>query len=161
MRTASCTGVVGRGPWSCARACDRPSLPLVPRPGVPACGGPTSEPQPTTVSHDGGCTDRSRARTPRYTPTGLSHAAGAVDQSKTQRLARDIGAGAISLGSCGHLGLVLALTWADGRGVVPSGLAAFPVIPRCSPLYLVRLWCTGVVSDCPYAAECWVGLLSR
>lgn len=33
-------------------------------------------PQPTTVSHDGGCTDRSGARVPRCTPTGLSHAAG-------------------------------------------------------------------------------------
>ena len=57
---------------------------------------------------------------------------GAGDENRTR---------ALSLGSCGHLGLVLALTWADGRGVVPSSLAAFPVIPRCSPLLLVRLWC--------------------
>lgn len=31
-------------------------------------------PQPTKVSHDGGCTDRSGARVPRCAPTGLSHA---------------------------------------------------------------------------------------
>lgn len=34
-----------------------------------------SEPQPTTVSHDGGCADQSRTCVPRRTPTGLSHAA--------------------------------------------------------------------------------------
>ncbi|MFH9858335.1 ISAs1 family transposase [Streptomyces sp. NPDC017202] len=34
------------------------------------------EPQPTTVSHDGGCADRSGARVPRCTLTGLSHAIG-------------------------------------------------------------------------------------
>jgi hypothetical protein len=33
------------------------------------------EPQPTTVSHDGGRADRPRTRMPRCTPTGLSHAA--------------------------------------------------------------------------------------
>ncbi|MFE1837706.1 DUF5958 family protein [Streptomyces sviceus] len=34
-----------------------------------------SEPQPTTVSHDGGCPDRRRTRVSRWTLTGLSHAA--------------------------------------------------------------------------------------
>jgi hypothetical protein len=34
------------------------------------------EPQPTTVSHDGGCAVRPRTRAPRCTPTGLSHTAG-------------------------------------------------------------------------------------
>lgn len=34
------------------------------------------EPQPTTVSHEGGCADRSGARMPRCTPTGLSHVIG-------------------------------------------------------------------------------------
>ena len=42
--------------------------------------------------------------------------------------------GYISLGSWGHLGLVRAVTWADGRGVVPSGLTPFPVVPR-------SIWC--------------------
>lgn len=32
------------------------------------------EPQPTTVSHDGGSADRPGTRMPRCTPTGLSHA---------------------------------------------------------------------------------------
>jgi hypothetical protein len=34
------------------------------------------EPQPTTVSHDGGCAGRPRTRMPRRTHTGLSHATG-------------------------------------------------------------------------------------
>ncbi len=40
------------------------------------------EPQPTTVSHDGGCADRPGARVSRCTPTGLHHAASAVNQRK-------------------------------------------------------------------------------
>lgn len=47
-----------------------------------------SEPQPMTVSHDGGCADRPRTRVPRCTPTGLSHAANAVDQSEPRRPGR-------------------------------------------------------------------------
>jgi hypothetical protein len=46
--------------------------------------------------------------------------------------------GAISLGSCDHLRPVCALTWANGLGVASSGRAAFTVIPRCSPLDLLR-----------------------
>lgn len=38
-------------------------------------GPGVSEPQPTTVSHDGGRADRPRTRVLRCTPTGLSHAA--------------------------------------------------------------------------------------
>lgn len=49
--------------------------------------------------------------------------------------------GAISLGSCDHLGSVWMLTWANGWAGASSGSDAFTVIPRCSPLYLVRLWC--------------------
>lgn len=37
-----------------------------------------------------------------------------------------------------------ALTCTNGRAVASSGSAAFTVTPRCSPLYLVRLWCGGV-----------------
>jgi hypothetical protein len=33
------------------------------------------------------------------------------------------------------------LTWANGRIVGSWTWAAFPVIPRCSPLDLVRMWC--------------------
>lgn len=39
-------------------------------------------PQPTTVSHDGGCAERPRARVPRCAPTDLRHATRAVDHSK-------------------------------------------------------------------------------
>lgn len=48
--------------------------------GSPRCVnvGPVAlrerEPQPTTVSHSGGCADRPGARVPRCTPTGLRHA---------------------------------------------------------------------------------------
>lgn len=38
------------------------------------------------------------------------------------------------------------LTWANGSAVASSGSAAITVIPRCSPLDLVRLWC-GVVAS--------------
>ncbi|GGT25436.1 hypothetical protein GCM10010254_52510 [Streptomyces chromofuscus] len=36
---------------------------------------------------------------------------------------------------------VCALTWANSLGAAPSVSAAFTVVPRCSPLHLVRLWC--------------------
>ncbi len=49
--------------------------------------------------------------------------------------------GAISLGSCDHLGSARALTWAYGRFGAHGGSAAVPVIPRCPPLDLVRSWC--------------------
>ena len=65
-----------------------PPLPVVPRRiwranGTTHSAGRTlggcstvgSEPQPTTVSHDGGCADRSGARVSRCIPTGLSHVA--------------------------------------------------------------------------------------
>jgi hypothetical protein len=47
----------------------------------------------------------------------------------------------LSLGSCEHLRLVRALTWRNGRVAASPGCVAFPVIPRCSPPDLVRLWC--------------------
>lgn len=46
-----------------------------------------------------------------------------------------------SLGSCDHLRPDRVLTWANGRAVASSGPDACTVIPRCSPLCLVRLWC--------------------
>jgi hypothetical protein len=52
---------------------------------------------------------------------------------------------AISLGSCGHLRQVRVLTWANGCGAASSGPAAFTVVPRCSPLVLVHLWCGDAV----------------
>jgi hypothetical protein len=48
---------------------------------------------------------------------------------------------AISLGSCGHLRLIGALTWVNGRGLVSFPSVPCPVIPRCSPPDLVPLWC--------------------
>ena len=48
------------------------------------------------------------------------------------------------MGSCGHLRLVRALAWANVLVVVASGRVAFTVIPRYSPLYLVRLRCVGL-----------------
>jgi hypothetical protein len=68
---------------------------------------------------------------PQATDLGLHHH-GAGDENRTR---------ALSLGSCGHLGLVRALTWGNGRIVASSGWVDFPAIPRCSPLDLVRLWC--------------------
>lgn len=40
-----------------------------------------SAPQPTTVSHDGGCANRSGARVSRCTPTGLSHDFGVLTRA--------------------------------------------------------------------------------
>lgn len=45
------------------------------------------------------------------------------------------------LGKLRASGGVRGLTWSNGRIFAPSGWAAFPVIPRCSALDLVRLWC--------------------
>lgn len=53
----------------------------------------------------------------------------------------EIQARALSLGSCGHLGLILMLTWRNGEVAAPSGCTTLPVIPRCSPPDLVRPWC--------------------
>ena len=50
-------------------------------------------------------------------------------------------AGALSLGSCEHFQTAGSLTWANSRCATSSGWVVFTVIPRCSPLYLVRLWC--------------------
>lgn len=47
----------------------------------------------------------------------------------------------LSSGSCGHLLPGRSLTWAKARGAATTGLAAFTVVPRCSPPDLVRLWC--------------------
>jgi hypothetical protein len=48
---------------------------------------------------------------------------------------------AISLGNCGHLRWVRALTWMNAHDTVPSALASFTMAPRCSPPDLVRQWC--------------------
>lgn len=63
---------------------------------------------------------------------GVSYGAG--DENRTR---------ALSLGSCGHLRPIGALTWASDCPVALPGSTAFPMIPRCSPLDLVRLWCGG------------------
>ncbi|WP_405559161.1 hypothetical protein OHV08_34935 [Streptomyces canus] len=47
----------------------------------------------------------------------------------------------VSLGSCDHLPPIWGLTWPNGRAAASSAALAFTVIPRCSPLELVRLWC--------------------
>lgn len=44
---------------------------------------------------------------------------------------------AINLGNCGHLLPGWSLTWAKARGAATTGLAAFTVVPRCSPPDLV------------------------
>lgn len=63
---------------------------------------------------------------------------------------------ALSLGSCDHLGPVRALTWANGWTSVPPGSVAFTVVPRCSPLDLVRLWCGGWRAACRVSVHaCW------
>lgn len=51
---------------------------------------------------------------------------------------------------------VRALTWANGRGADPSGLADFTVTPRCYPLDLVHLWCART----PLPSDTAMGLLS-
>lgn len=96
-----------------------------------------SEPQPTTVSHDGERADRPRTRMPRCTPAGLSRVAMAVDQSKSRRSVPDDGGQpSPQLGKLGSSGGVAALTcggrcWSShrARGECP----AFPVVPR-------RIW---------------------
>jgi hypothetical protein len=47
---------------------------------------------------------------------------------------------AISLRSCDQLRAACTLTSTNGRGATSSGWVAFTVLPRCSPLDLVRLW---------------------
>jgi hypothetical protein len=44
----------------------------------------------------------------------------------------------LSLGSCGHVRFVWALTCAYGYGEALRGWVAFTVVPRCSPSFLVR-----------------------
>lgn len=57
--------------------------------------------------------------------------------------------GALSLGSCGQLEPVRELTWVNDQIGASRAWAAFPVIPRCSPPDLVRLWCATATSDRP------------
>ena len=57
---------------------------------------------------------------------------------------RDDGARAISLGSCDYVRLHRALTCANDSGMASLGSAVVTVVPRCSPLDLVRLWCGGL-----------------
>lgn len=82
---------------------------------------------------------------PSCTPTGLSLAAmPSTRASPAGRVVRRLGVHqpqALSLASCGSLWSERSLTWVNGWGSVPSDLAAFTVIPRCSPADLVRLWC--------------------
>src|SRR4051794_38462677 len=51
-------------------------------------GPGVSEPQPTTVSHDGGCVDGPCSHMSRCTPTGLSHAAMPSTRGKPHRRKR-------------------------------------------------------------------------
>lgn len=71
--------VVGRH-WplssSLGRPRDGPALPRLAGGQRLRCA--LSEAQPTTVSHDDGCVDRSRTRVSRCAPTGLGHAANLV-----------------------------------------------------------------------------------
>lgn len=53
-------------------------------------GSGSSVPQPTTVSHDGGCADRPGAPVPRCTPTGLSHAVGVCASTRASREDRPV-----------------------------------------------------------------------
>lgn len=41
----------------------------------------------------------------------------------------------------------MGLTWGNGRARASVGSAAFTVVPRRSPLVLVRLWCEGPSFD--------------
>jgi hypothetical protein len=77
--------------------------------------------------------------------------------SPTSRSTRTM-AGALSLGSCEHSGPCIADL---GRRLAGSlvGFGSSHRGSRCSPLYLVRLWCSVVVSARPYSSERWVGLL--
>ncbi|MGX1271315.1 hypothetical protein RKD18_004509 [Streptomyces phaeoluteigriseus] len=50
------------------------------------------------------------------------------------------------MGRCGHLGPVGLLNWGFTWHRVSSPSVAFTVVPRCSPLDLVRLWCTPLSS---------------
>lgn len=77
----------------------------------------------------------------RRTPTGLSHTTDAVDQSKPRRPARDHRGVPSAWEAASIAGLSSALTCLNGRFVTSAGSTAFTVIPRCSPLDLVHLWC--------------------
>jgi len=47
----------------------------------------------------------------------------------------------------------------DLEGQLDSGLVGVNRLRRGSPLHLVRLWCSGVVSTRQYSSGRWVGLL--
>lgn len=74
--------------------------------------------------------------------------------------------GNLSLGCCGSLG---PDRWADLPEWLVRGLlrapGAFTVIPRCSPLDLVRLWCGSprcpTPTDPPYEQACWTAFQRR
>lgn len=103
-----------------------------------------SEPQPPTVSHDGGLAGRPGARVPRCTHTGLSHAAGlcrrpehAAPTVPVRSAPSSFTFEAISLGSCDHLGQARPLSWAFActRSHHPwSPSPRFPAVPR-------SIWC--------------------
>ncbi|WP_406414893.1 DUF6415 family natural product biosynthesis protein [Streptomyces sp. NBC_01614] len=89
-----------------------------------------------------------KTNNPRVTDLGVRSGAG--DENRTR---------ALSLGSCGHLWPVCALTWPNDLGAALSASSAFTVIPRCPPLDLVRLWCAGrrlaldISTSCPPPAR--------
>ncbi|MFB0617540.1 DUF5958 family protein [Streptomyces sp. AGS-58] len=76
------------------------------RRGTLYCAGRSQPvPQPTKVSRDGGCVDRSGARVSRCTLIGLSHAIGlVVDHRNLRWPARDDGAGVLRLRRCEDFG---------------------------------------------------------
>lgn len=65
----------------------------------------------------------------RCTPTGLSHAADAVGQSMPRQLARDHGAGVLSLGSLGCLLVVAGLTCGGTATRFDWSAVFFPLFP--------------------------------
>lgn len=106
-------------------------------------------------------TDQARVCLAVPPPASATRLASSTRASRDGACEGDAGASTLqahSLGSCDHLWPVRAVTRSNGLGAAPSASAAFTLVPRCFPPYLVHLWC---VSVCPCAAKRWVGLLSR
>lgn len=95
------------------------------------CGTP-AEPQPRKVSHARRVSQPTRRACASLHPHGPQPRSEVEEQSKLLRLARDDGAVALSLGSCGHLGTVRTLTRADGYWVSWLASVAFTVGACCS-----------------------------
>lgn len=96
----------------------------------------SSEPQPTTVSHDGGLADRAGARVPRCTPAGLSH----VVRHRSEQVST---ADAMGRTLRDDLFVPKQLGWAPDLGLVclsPAGM-----VHECAWLFAaVRLRCHAV-----------------